>query len=190
MPKSERYDAKVSSRGCTSARSERFGAELHELRPKRGRSQEGGITSKTHISTTNEHILKKKVSPESERLDAKMSEIRESDLTTLSEYKNPRCDNNVRGELGDRGNKGNGALNPEIFAKRCDTACLPKNRGIFGCTRATATKSIPLERYRRVHPETRFARGTDEQLLRYRVGEVGMTKVHGCLTLGEGKLRE
>ncbi|KAI6128670.1 hypothetical protein EDD16DRAFT_1723864 [Pisolithus croceorrhizus] len=35
----------MSSRGCTSARSERFGAELHELRPKRGRSQEGGIAS-------------------------------------------------------------------------------------------------------------------------------------------------
>ncbi|KAI6103895.1 hypothetical protein EDD16DRAFT_1730684 [Pisolithus croceorrhizus] len=85
-------------------------------------------------------------------------------------------ESDVRGELGDRGNKGNGALNPEIFAKRCDTACLPKNCDIFACVGAIATKGIPLERYRRVHPESRFARGTDEWSSRYRVSEVGDDK--------------
>ncbi|KAI6128671.1 hypothetical protein EDD16DRAFT_74898 [Pisolithus croceorrhizus] len=88
-------------------------------------------------------------------------------------YQTSGGDSDVRGELGDRGNKGNGALNPEIFAKRCDTACLPRNRGIFGCARATATKSIPFERYRQVGLESQFTRGTDQRLSRYRVGEVG-----------------
>ncbi|KAI5987381.1 hypothetical protein EDD15DRAFT_2199602 [Pisolithus albus] len=82
----------------------------------------------------------------------------------------------VRGELGERGNKGNGAPNPEIFAKRCDPACLPKNCDIFGCTETAATKSISYERYRRVRPESQFARGTDELSSRYRVGEVGDDK--------------
>ncbi|KAI6105968.1 hypothetical protein EDD16DRAFT_1730186 [Pisolithus croceorrhizus] len=101
-------------------------------------------------------------------------------------YKTSGGDSDVRGELGDRGNKGNGALNPEIFAKRYDTACLPKNHDIFACAGAIATKGIPFERYRRVRPESQFARGTDEWSPRYQVGEVGDDRGRGVwLRLGD-----
>ncbi|KAI6016597.1 hypothetical protein PISMIDRAFT_675480, partial [Pisolithus microcarpus 441] len=44
---------------------------------------------------------------------------------------------------------------------------------IFGCAEATATKRIPLERSRRVDPESRFARGMGERWSRYRVTKAG-----------------
>ncbi|KAI6106761.1 hypothetical protein EDD16DRAFT_1523687 [Pisolithus croceorrhizus] len=274
MPKGERRDAKMSemcdpglvtllrhensnnsatanarATGCTSASSERFGAELHELQPKRGRGQEGSIasarncqvesyktpggdgdargesgergigekrvpvpeisakpshtllsTEKTHISTMSERVLKKKISSSrfaSEKIEWFGRELRELGLKRgrrwedgiasvgnrwAEFYETSGGDRGAQGELGDRGNRENGASNPEIFAKRCDPACLPRNRDIFVCAGAIATKGIPLERYRRVHPESRFARGMDEWSSRYRVGEVGgMTKARGCL---------
>ncbi|KAI6095021.1 hypothetical protein EDD16DRAFT_1733547 [Pisolithus croceorrhizus] len=138
-------------------------------------------TEKTHISTTDERVLKKKVSPGSHKpVEPPCIVYRrwEDGIASGSNhwaefYETSGGDREARAELGERGNTRNGAPNPEIFAKWCDTACLPKNRDIFACVGAIATKGIPLERYRRVHPESRFARGTDEWSSRYRVGEVG-----------------
>ncbi|KAI6119528.1 hypothetical protein EDD16DRAFT_1519359 [Pisolithus croceorrhizus] len=62
------------------------GAPVPEISAKLSRTPL--YTEKTHISTTVERVGTKRVSPESERLDAKMSEIHEPDLATLSKYKN------------------------------------------------------------------------------------------------------
>ncbi|KAI6113743.1 hypothetical protein EDD16DRAFT_1521123 [Pisolithus croceorrhizus] len=161
-------------------------------------------TEQTHISTTAEHEAMKKASPGSrDPVEPPYKKARglkrgrrwEDGIASMGNrwvefYETSGGDSDVRGELGDRGNRENGAPNPEIFAKRCDPACLPRNHGIFGCARAAVTKSIPFERYRRVHPESRFARGTDEWSSRYRVSEVGgMTEAHDCLILVWGTRR-
>ncbi|KAI6123642.1 hypothetical protein EDD16DRAFT_1725185 [Pisolithus croceorrhizus] len=44
---------------------------------------------------------------------------------------------------------------------------------IYRCTGPVMMKGIPFESYRRVGLKSQIARGTDEQLSRYRVGEVG-----------------
>ncbi|KAI6109311.1 hypothetical protein EDD16DRAFT_1728839 [Pisolithus croceorrhizus] len=134
-------------------------------------------TEKTHISTSIERVGTKRVSPGLKRGRRWEDGIASMGNRWVEFYETSGGDSDVRGELGDRGNRENGAPNPEIFAKRCDPACLPRNHGIFGCARAAVTKSIPFERHRRVHPESRFARGTDEWSSRYRVTEKGINTI-------------
>ncbi|KAI6095320.1 hypothetical protein EDD16DRAFT_1733427 [Pisolithus croceorrhizus] len=114
-------------------------------------------TEKTHISTMNERVLKKKVSPgihkPVEPPRPKQGRRWEDGIASVGNrqaefYETSGGDRGAQGELGERGNRENGAPNPEIFAKQCDTACLPKNCDIFACAGAIATKSIPFESLR------------------------------------------
>ncbi|KAI6024874.1 hypothetical protein BKA83DRAFT_4124705 [Pisolithus microcarpus] len=118
---------KISSSRSTSVKSERFGAEGHELCVKPGRGWENGVA-----------LVK--------NCWAKSHETSEGGR-------------GMRRELGERGNTENGAPSPEISQFSSYKTFLQGMADIFGCAEATATKRIPLERSRRVDPESRFARG-------------------------------
>ncbi|KAI6106770.1 hypothetical protein EDD16DRAFT_158724 [Pisolithus croceorrhizus] len=91
-------------------------------------------------------------------------------------YETSGGDSDVRGELGDRGNRENGAPNPEIFHISSYSAFLQRMGDIYRCAGPVMTKGIPFESYRRVGLESQIARGTDERSSRYRVGEAGDDK--------------